>query len=551
MRFGSAVAAVVLAVLPGRAAHADAPRTVCTLTVNSPDEQQVFRRHLPADRHRFVELVRRGRADWLDAACRSGLRCDVLVVSAHFDGSDAFYAGGPDQPEHTTVADLERLSCSAACPPLFAQLQEVYLFGCNTLDPQPQGDAPAELLRSLVRAGHTPAQAGQALQALAGLHAESPRDRMRQIFPGVPVIYGFSGAAPLGPVAAARLEGYLRDGGAREVGRGRVSSRLLAAFSPFGLAATRGMDAAPGLARARADMCRFADRRLSAAGQLAFVHGLLQRPVGEARLAMDRIARLLQALDDTARQRPDVAAQLRAIARDGAARARLLGYARRLDRPAVQVRLFDLAHALGWLTDAQRRDELAGLLGALHRRRDLGVPEVHLACGLNPDGGLDGAARRPTRPATPPDGVAHAALRVCLGSAEDRRRMLQALTAAPEADGRLAQAYLRHRPVTDAAELRPLVERIAALQPDDRQLLALEALQHHRIDDPQAVQRLARLYADSPLAAVQSAVAGILIRADRQAIDAEALMHTLIDKRLPAPGGGPLIDLLLDTLQRR
>ena len=51
--------------------------------------------------------------------------------------------------------------------------------------------------------------------------------------------------------------------------------------------------------------------------------------------------------------------------------------------------------------------------------------------------------------------------------------------------------------------------------------------------------------------AVVEVAVGILIRADRQAIDAEALMHTLIDKRLPAPGGGPLIDLLLDTLQRR
>jgi len=48
------------------AGSADAPKqTVCTITVNSADEKEAFRRHLPPDRYRFVELVERGRADWL------------------------------------------------------------------------------------------------------------------------------------------------------------------------------------------------------------------------------------------------------------------------------------------------------------------------------------------------------------------------------------------------------------------------------------------------------------------------------------------------------
>lgn len=545
------LAAVLSAALACTAAHAEAPQTVCTLTVNSPEEQEAFRSHLPAARYRFVELVQRGRADWLDAACRSALRCDVLIVSAHYDGNDAFYAERPEQPEHFTATDLERVSCSGACPALFSQVKEIYLFGCNTLNPQPQSDAPAEVLRSLVRAGHTHAQAEQVLQSLAGVHAESRRDRMRQIFPGVPVIYGFTGAAPLGPVAAGALESYLRHGGGRDFGRGRVSSGLLEAFSAFGLAATPGMDAAPGLARARADMCQFADQRLPAGSKLAFVHDLLQRHVGEARLYMDRIRRLLHSLDDTARRQPQVAVQLDAIARDGAARARLLDYARRTDRPPVQVQLLDLAHELGWLTGEQRRDELARLLRSLHQRRELGVPEVHLACGLNPDGRLDGAVGRAAGLTTPPDDAAHAALRACLGSAEDRARTLQALMAAAEADVRVAQAYLRHRPVTDAVELRLLIEQIATMRPGDRQVLALEALRHHRIDDRGVVQRLTRLYADRPSAAVQSAIAGILIHADPNAIDTEALTQTLLARRLGEPGGSPLIDLLLDTLQWR
>ena len=555
MRPSSTVAAVGvacwLAGWPCLAARADVPQTVCTVTVNSPDEREVLGRHLPADRFRFVELVQRGRADWLDAACRSEVRCDVLIVSAHFDGNDVFYGDAPERPERFTAADLERLSCGDACPALFAQVQETYLFGCNTLTPQPQGDATAEVLRSLQRSGDPRAKAEQKLQSLAGVHAESRRDRMRQIFARVPVIYGFTDAAPLGPVAAGVLDGYLRRGGARDVGRGQVSSRLLKAFSAFGLAATTGADSAFGLARARADMCQFADPRRPAARQLAFVQELLQRHVGDVRFYMDRLQRLMDSLDEATRQQPEVAAPLAAIARDRAARTRLLAYARQADRPPVQLRLLDLAHALGWLSDPQRHAERARVLRALHQRRVLGVSEVQWACGLNLQVRVDAEAGRTPARTAPADDAAHAALRACLGSADDRVRTLRAVVAAPAADMPVVQAYLRQRPVTDTAELRPLVEQIASMRPDERQVLALESLRHRGIDDQAVVQRLTLLFADSPSAAVQSAIAGLLIRADPAAIDPEVLQHTLPDRRLPAPGGGPLIDLLLDTLQPR
>ena len=39
--------------------------TVCTITVNSADEKDAFRRYLPKDRFEFVELVEPGNRDWL------------------------------------------------------------------------------------------------------------------------------------------------------------------------------------------------------------------------------------------------------------------------------------------------------------------------------------------------------------------------------------------------------------------------------------------------------------------------------------------------------
>ena len=132
--------------------------------------------------------------------------------------------------EFLPVTELERVSCSDSCPALFSRLKEVYLFGCNTLNPQPQSSASAEIVRSLVREGHSPKEAKRQLQSLNAAHGESSRDRMRQIFNDVPVIYGFSSTAPLGPVAGATLSRYFRASGEREIAQGRPSSRLLDAL---------------------------------------------------------------------------------------------------------------------------------------------------------------------------------------------------------------------------------------------------------------------------------------------------------------------------------
>ena len=125
---------------------------------------------------------------------------------------------------------MERASCSESCPGLFSQLKEVYLFGCNTLNADAVKNASSEVGRSLIRAGHSPADARRLTRTLDQLHAESSRDRMRRIFTNVPVIYGFSSVAPLGPHAATLLGRYLQPSAIAEVGSGRPNSRLLGHF---------------------------------------------------------------------------------------------------------------------------------------------------------------------------------------------------------------------------------------------------------------------------------------------------------------------------------
>src|SRR5262249_26466174 len=126
MRISTAL--FLLAALLGAAGNLQArgeQKTVCTITVNSPDEKEAFRRSLPPDKYPFVALVGRGRADWLASACRAGIRCDVLIISGHYDGGHEFFSDRTEAQEFLPVDEMERVACSDSCPGLFSRLKEV------------------------------------------------------------------------------------------------------------------------------------------------------------------------------------------------------------------------------------------------------------------------------------------------------------------------------------------------------------------------------------------------------------------------------------------
>ena len=100
-------------------------QTVCTITVNSADEKNAFRRFMPESNYEFVELVERIRPDWLASACQKAVSCNVLVISGHCDGGNEFFSDQLEASEFLPVAELERVSCSDSCPGLFSKLKEV------------------------------------------------------------------------------------------------------------------------------------------------------------------------------------------------------------------------------------------------------------------------------------------------------------------------------------------------------------------------------------------------------------------------------------------
>lgn len=523
------------------AAHA--VTTVCTVTVNSPDEREVLKQSLPSDQYRFVELVEHGRPDWLASACHEKVQCDVLVVSGHFAGTE-FYSSRFDAKETLPVDEMERVACSDSCPDLFAHLKDVYLFGCDTLNPAPAHVASPEIARSLVRAGRTPEEAQQLAKMLGERYAESSREHMRRLFPNVPVIYGFSSLAPLGRVAGPMLRQHFEAGPDEAFGSGRPSAKLLRLFGPSSMVATWGLRDGEPNADFRAQACRFYDDRESAGDKVATIHALMDRQVAEVRLSLERIEKFFATLSDADRASPRFASEIARLAGDMAARERYLDFVHDGDDPAVRVRMIALARTVGWLSPAEQRAEQGRVIHDVLARTGMGFGEVDLICSLNHDGALDGAVKDLRSPGTP-----QSAGLACLGDTGARNRVIAALASRDESEVQVAQAYLRHHPITESREVRTLVLEIARMPAGPAQVRALETLARLHVGDRESLDALTALYAQTRLAAVQGAIAEVFLRAGASEVASPERIALLRSHRLPVRGGPDLVAVLLDRMQ--
>lgn len=529
-------------------AHA-APKTVCTVTINSSDEKDVFQRHLPPGEYRFVELVQRGQPDWLASARRRGVSCDVLVISGHFDDGTEFYTDRHDDREFLTVHEMQHESCSTSGDGLFSRLKEVYLFGCNTLKTEPRHVAQGEILRSLTRSGHSRGDAERAAAQLSARYGQSNRDRLRHVFKDVPVLYGFSSKAPLGRYAGPLLERYFRTAPAGEIGSGRPSPTLLKLFGPSSMIAVAGLTDADPHASFRRDMCGFADDRPSDAQKIAFMHEVLQRDVTEVRMFLDHLERYAASIGPAQRLRPELAAALGVIEADHRTRDRYLGFARDADQATVQARMMALARSLGWLSPAQEQAEFLRMIADRMARGDLDKTEVDLVCATHQGREPDLARQLLATGAARPSRLTHAAALACLGSAEAHERTVRALTSSDDGEVAIAQVYLRHRPLANVDELRAVASGIGRMTTAGAQVRALETVAKQRLADAQSLQEIVRLFPLARSLEVQRAIAGILIRSDTQVLARTDLARSLRQHRLKSPDGTDVIDLLIRLLQ--
>lgn len=499
----------------GLDAHAE-KKTVCTATVNSPDEWQAMRARLPKGDYEFVELVEKGRPDWLRSSCQKGIQCDVLVVSGHFNAGDTFYSDSLEKSDHLGVDELERASCSGSCPALFSRLKEVYLFGCESLNPDSS--------------------------KYASSYGESGRDRMRRIFAGVPSIYGFSSAAPVGSTAAMLLNRYFDNGGGA-LGSGQPNSRLLSVFAKNSMVRTSGVSEAE--SGYRKQVCQFYDERLTPAKKLGMIHAMMKRDLPKAREFFERIEKVMASLSEAERQDPAFAQALAEISADDAIAERYLALERSERLPSMRARMIELAARLGWLSPQAELAEQVALVNDVMAKPAMGFAEVDLVCSLNDGHELDGKVKGPAAPS-----ATQAAALACLGDADAHGRTLRALASSDERDVQAVQTYLRHRPIADTSELRDVARVVARMPATPAKVRALDALGRLNIADPQVLRELVQSFADATSLTIQRAIAEVFVRSDTKSIARPDVVAVLQKSRLkPANGRDELIDIVIRKLQ--
>jgi hypothetical protein len=178
-----------------------AKRTVCTVTINSSDEKQVFEKNLDPKKFHFVELTTLKESpetgeSWLEEACRAQIQCDALIISGHF--ADSFF-GENSTEAFLSMSTLEKKSCEKNCDGILKRPKEVFLFGCNTLAKKEQDHRTPEQYRQvLIQDGIDSQTAERIAQVRYGVLGSSYHDQMRRVFQGVPLIHGFDSVGPAG-----------------------------------------------------------------------------------------------------------------------------------------------------------------------------------------------------------------------------------------------------------------------------------------------------------------------------------------------------------------
>ena len=184
---------------------------VCSITINSSDEIEIFKEFLPAQDFDFVELLphtvnekQDHSTHWFDRACEQNYYCDILVISGHFGGT-FFGQSGYSLPTEL----MEEKSCQNKCHGILSGVKEIFLFGCNTLASKKKDSRTySEYLQVLLEDGMARETAERVVAARYSPLETPFYARMNFIFSGSHTIYGFDQLSPLGKHIRKPLRAY-------------------------------------------------------------------------------------------------------------------------------------------------------------------------------------------------------------------------------------------------------------------------------------------------------------------------------------------------------
>ena len=186
---------------------------VCSITINSSDELEIFKQNLSSDHFEFVELLPSNKegyekhdSHWFNEACKENYKCDILIVSGHFGGT--FFG----KSEFTLPTELmEQKACQNLCQGVLSNVKEIFLFGCNTLANKTKDRRTyQEYLQVLLDDGMA-RETAERVVASRYSPLESPfYERMNFIFKGSKTVYGFDQLSPLGEHIRGSLSEYFK-----------------------------------------------------------------------------------------------------------------------------------------------------------------------------------------------------------------------------------------------------------------------------------------------------------------------------------------------------
>jgi hypothetical protein len=354
------LAAALVTAAPAVAVPPEAPVRVCFLSLNEPDELDVFRSHLDAQRFAFTDLGavaahlpvggERGAAPepWLLNACRPDLTCDLVIISGEFAGRFFGRRGFS-----LSLQELEEASCDPRCAGLFHRPREVFLLACNTLaSKDADSRTPEDYLRVLLEHGFDRAAAERVVAVRYGPLGPRFRESLRRIFAGVPRIYGFSSVAPLARYTAPMLEHYLRTlpdyrtALAVPAADGQRNRALLGAFAGTALIQSDGMSAAQSEANQHDQICTLYDEERSVVDRLRVAYGLLLRPDALAFVPTVQVFLARHPPSGYGNSERSVLTEIEAL---DATRTAVLDLVPRLQASALQLELAHFAALVGWL----------------------------------------------------------------------------------------------------------------------------------------------------------------------------------------------------------
>lgn len=185
-----------------------APKTVCTMTLNSDNEREALRKLYEGPNVIFKELVPENKdPNWLGNACRAQVQCDVLLISGHFGG--VFFG----ETNSTTVGlqEMEQWSCSNTCPGIFQKPKDIFLMGCNTVSTKTKDKRTIEeYVQVLIKNGFPRDLAEKVAFARYSEYGMSIGELFSAAFPNAQRLHGFTSTGPMGSVAGPMLTRALR-----------------------------------------------------------------------------------------------------------------------------------------------------------------------------------------------------------------------------------------------------------------------------------------------------------------------------------------------------